>query len=183
MIMERVIQLVSNLPGHSKMRLELTNNFLNELWYSLDHPPLLYIGEEFQYRRADGSYNARISILLTWSPSANSSLVEYPVPATRCGWNDLCSIRPSDHRPSWGSPGPWLDLRFSHGAHGVSQTPQQRLKRPVVLGDDHHPWYTTSQVTAAADYVLTGTRLVLDGLPGHHQVEDVVLPRSVPALW
>lgn len=58
MIMERVIQLVSNLPRHSKTRLELTDNFLNELWYSLDHPPLLYIGEEFQYRRADGSYNA-----------------------------------------------------------------------------------------------------------------------------
>ncbi|KAK3940862.1 heme peroxidase [Diplogelasinospora grovesii] len=57
MLMERVIQLVSNLPSNSKTRVELTNNFLGELWYSLEHPPSLYVGEKFQYRMADGSYN------------------------------------------------------------------------------------------------------------------------------
>jgi hypothetical protein len=57
MIMERIIQLVSNLPSDSKTRVELTNAFINELWYSLDHPPPLYIGERFQYRMADGSFN------------------------------------------------------------------------------------------------------------------------------
>ncbi|KAK4120585.1 heme peroxidase [Parathielavia appendiculata] len=58
MIMERIIQLVSNLPSDSRMRAELTNKFLGELWYSLEHPaPSLYVGEKFQYRQADGSYN------------------------------------------------------------------------------------------------------------------------------
>ncbi len=57
MIMERVIQLVSELPHNSRKRVQLTNSFLSELWYTLDHPPLLYIGEKFQYRTADGSYN------------------------------------------------------------------------------------------------------------------------------
>ncbi|KAK3900043.1 linoleate diol synthase [Staphylotrichum tortipilum] len=57
MIMERVIQLVSNLPSDSKLRVELTNTFLGELWYSLEHPPSLYVGEKYQYRQADGSYN------------------------------------------------------------------------------------------------------------------------------
>ncbi|KAK3385880.1 heme peroxidase [Podospora didyma] len=57
MIMESVIQLVSNLPSHSKIRVELTNTFLGELWYSLEHPPSLFVGEKFQYRQADGSYN------------------------------------------------------------------------------------------------------------------------------
>ena len=57
MIMEKVIQLVSNLPSNSKTRTELTNTFLSELWYSLEHPPSLYVGEKFQYRQADGSYN------------------------------------------------------------------------------------------------------------------------------
>lgn len=57
MIMERVIQLVSNLPSDSGNRVVLTNNFLNELWYSLDHPPMLYVGERFQYRMPDGSHN------------------------------------------------------------------------------------------------------------------------------
>ncbi len=57
MIMERVIQLVSNLPQSSRKRVELTNVFLGELWYSLDHPPLTYVGEHFRYRMADGSFN------------------------------------------------------------------------------------------------------------------------------
>ncbi|KAI1474429.1 heme peroxidase [Daldinia eschscholtzii] len=57
MIMERVIQLVAGLPQNSRLREELTNTFLNELWYTLDHPPLLYIGEKHEYRMADGSWN------------------------------------------------------------------------------------------------------------------------------
>lgn len=57
MLMERVIQLVSNLPSNSKLRVELTNTFLGELWYSLEHPPAVYVGDKFQYRQADGSYN------------------------------------------------------------------------------------------------------------------------------
>lgn len=28
------------MPGHSKNRIELTNQFLDELWKSLPHPPL-----------------------------------------------------------------------------------------------------------------------------------------------
>ncbi|RYP35414.1 hypothetical protein DL767_003821 [Monosporascus sp. MG133] len=57
MIMEHVIQLVAGLPTNSRLREELTNTFLNELWYTLDHPPLLYLGEKHQYRMADGSWN------------------------------------------------------------------------------------------------------------------------------
>lgn len=57
MIMEKVIQLVSNLPSNSKLRVELTNSFLSELWYTLEHPPSIYVGEEYQYRKADGSCN------------------------------------------------------------------------------------------------------------------------------
>ncbi|KAI0847017.1 heme peroxidase [Daldinia vernicosa] len=57
MIMERVIQLVAGLPHSSRLREELTNTFLNELWDTLDHPPLLYVGEKHEYRMADGSWN------------------------------------------------------------------------------------------------------------------------------
>jgi hypothetical protein len=57
MIMEHVIQLVAGLPHNSRLREELTNTFLNELWNTLGHPPLLYMGEKFQYRMADGSWN------------------------------------------------------------------------------------------------------------------------------
>ncbi|KAK3689370.1 heme peroxidase [Podospora appendiculata] len=57
MLMERVIQLVSNLPSNSKLRVELTNDFIKQLWDSLEHPPSLYVGDKFQFRQADGSYN------------------------------------------------------------------------------------------------------------------------------
>jgi len=65
MLMERVIQLVSSLPHHSRKRVQLTNAFINELWYTLDHPPLLYVGERFNYRMADGSYNVSHELHLT----------------------------------------------------------------------------------------------------------------------
>lgn len=57
MIMERVIALVADLPHQSKLREELSNTFITELWDSIDHPPLLYIGDDYMYRKADGSNN------------------------------------------------------------------------------------------------------------------------------
>lgn len=57
MLMERIIQLVAGLPSKSRARVILTDQFINELWYSLDHPVLNFIGEKYMYRSADGSYN------------------------------------------------------------------------------------------------------------------------------
>ncbi|KAK7510648.1 fatty acid oxygenase [Phyllosticta citriasiana] len=56
-LMERVIQLVSALPGNSSVRTDLTNAFVDELWDCLQHPPLSYLGDRFTYRMADGSFN------------------------------------------------------------------------------------------------------------------------------
>ncbi|MCJ1398075.1 hypothetical protein MMC11_001272 [Xylographa trunciseda] len=53
-LMER---LVSSLPPKSKTRVDLTNSFIDELWNSLQHPPQSYLGDKYQYRQADGSYN------------------------------------------------------------------------------------------------------------------------------
>ena len=39
-LMERIIQMVADLPGSSKNRPELTSVFLDELWNSIPHPPL-----------------------------------------------------------------------------------------------------------------------------------------------
>lgn len=57
MLMERTIQLVATLPNHSKTQEVLTNDFIDKLWNSLDHPPLLYMGDNFKYRLPDGSNN------------------------------------------------------------------------------------------------------------------------------
>lgn len=59
-LMERVIQLVSGLPSKSKNRVDLTAAFLDELWNTLQHPPMSYLGDQFMYRQADGSLNSFI---------------------------------------------------------------------------------------------------------------------------
>ncbi|KAI0146243.1 linoleate diol synthase [Xylariaceae sp. FL1272] len=64
MIMEQTIQLVAGLPHGSRLRDELTNNFINELWSTLDHPPLLYMGDKHKYRQADGSWNNPMNPML-----------------------------------------------------------------------------------------------------------------------
>ena len=56
-IMERVIQLASELPLDSKSGVGLTNGFLRQLWNDLDHPPLSNLGSGSKYRSADGSGN------------------------------------------------------------------------------------------------------------------------------
>lgn len=57
-LMERTIQLVSNLPAESQHRVDLTNAFIDELWSSLSHPSLSCLGDRFTFRQADGSGNA-----------------------------------------------------------------------------------------------------------------------------
>ncbi|KAJ5174494.1 uncharacterized protein N7482_000371 [Penicillium canariense] len=68
-MMERIIQLVADMPGHSKNRTQLTNLFLDELWSSIPHPPLSYMGDEYKYRSADGSNN---NPTLPWLGAANT---------------------------------------------------------------------------------------------------------------
>jgi hypothetical protein len=93
MIMERVIQLVSNLPSNSKLRVELTNTFLGELWYSLEHPPSLYVGDKYQYRQADGSYNVRrVFGYRDLDPVTTNRWAEHHVPATRRRWYSVRTL-------------------------------------------------------------------------------------------
>jgi linoleate 10R-lipoxygenase len=56
-IMERVIRLASQLPLASPAGTGITNSFLTQLWNDLKHPPLSYMGDDFVYRKADGSNN------------------------------------------------------------------------------------------------------------------------------
>lgn len=57
MLMEKTIQLVTAFPNHSLRQEILTNVFIDQLWNSLKHPPLLYMGDQFRYRQPDGSNN------------------------------------------------------------------------------------------------------------------------------
>ncbi|RVX69773.1 hypothetical protein B0A52_06418 [Exophiala mesophila] len=79
MHMEEVIQLVAGLPSRSAHRVELTSLFLDELWNSLQHPPMSYLGDEFKYRSADGSNN---SYLFPRLGAANTPYARSVVPKT-----------------------------------------------------------------------------------------------------
>ncbi|KAF1994656.1 heme peroxidase [Amniculicola lignicola CBS 123094] len=57
MTMERLIGITASLPSTSKTRVKLTHTVVDTLWDSLQHPPLSYLGDEYQYRSADGSNN------------------------------------------------------------------------------------------------------------------------------
>ncbi|RDW87901.1 hypothetical protein BP5796_03595 [Coleophoma crateriformis] len=56
-IMERVIQLAISFPNDSAIQKRLTEFLVKELWDSLEHPPLTYLGDKYEYRCADGSNN------------------------------------------------------------------------------------------------------------------------------
>ncbi|KAH6985528.1 heme peroxidase [Ilyonectria destructans] len=55
--MERFIQLATSLPDGSETQVKLTGTLIKGLWDSLQHPPLSYLGDGYEYRTADGSNN------------------------------------------------------------------------------------------------------------------------------
>ncbi|PSN61193.1 heme peroxidase [Corynespora cassiicola Philippines] len=57
-LMEGLIRTAAKLPDDSRNRETLTNQFLTQLWNDLEHPPQSYLGRQFQYRSADGSFNS-----------------------------------------------------------------------------------------------------------------------------
>ncbi|KAK7920311.1 prostaglandin-endoperoxide synthase 1 [Apiospora marii] len=57
MFTEHLITLASKLPPESPNRAKLSNAFTLEIWNSLDHPPACGLGDLYNYRQADGSYN------------------------------------------------------------------------------------------------------------------------------
>ncbi|KAL5333992.1 heme peroxidase [Aspergillus crustosus] len=54
---ERIIQLAASLPDGSETQEKLTGSLVKSLWDTLDHPPLSHLGDENEYRTADGSDN------------------------------------------------------------------------------------------------------------------------------
>ena len=55
--MENVIRLSSHLPANSMTRLKLTIQQVDQLWNTLQHPPLSLLGNAYRFRQPDGAYN------------------------------------------------------------------------------------------------------------------------------
>ena len=56
-LMERLIQLTSELSTTSKEGTRLSNMFVQQLYDNLQHPPVASLGHDHKYRAADGSFN------------------------------------------------------------------------------------------------------------------------------
>lgn len=59
MQLEQVVELAASLPPNTDSSQQLTRELIKTLWENLQHPPLSYLGDEFKYRKADGSNNVR----------------------------------------------------------------------------------------------------------------------------
>lgn len=57
LLVERLVQLLSKLPPQSRESKQLSDGFIDQLWNTLDHPPASSLGDQYQYRQADGSHN------------------------------------------------------------------------------------------------------------------------------
>ena len=57
-LMEKLIMTASKFPDDSAMGKQITDAFLTTLWNDLQHPPSSYLGTDYQYRSADGSFNS-----------------------------------------------------------------------------------------------------------------------------
>jgi hypothetical protein len=55
--LEAIIQTAASFPPKSKACKDLSGTLVKPLWNDLQHPPLSYLGDEFKYRKSDGSNN------------------------------------------------------------------------------------------------------------------------------
>lgn len=55
--LESIIQTAASLPPKSKLCKDLSAVLIKPLWNELQHPPLTYLGDDFKYRKSDGSNN------------------------------------------------------------------------------------------------------------------------------
>ena len=58
--MEKLIQFVSSLPKTSKSEAKITDALVTNLWNVMLHPPLSYVGDQYQYRHPEGAYNVLV---------------------------------------------------------------------------------------------------------------------------
>ncbi|KAH6722642.1 heme peroxidase [Leptodontidium sp. MPI-SDFR-AT-0119] len=107
MTMEKLIAITASLPPNSKSRKRLSHTIVRTLWDSLDHPPRSYLGEKFQYRMADGSYN---NILVPHLGQAGT-----PYARTSRATKRLHGVRPD--------PGLLFDLLMSRDDKSFKENP------------------------------------------------------------
>ncbi|EPS41013.1 hypothetical protein H072_5099 [Dactylellina haptotyla CBS 200.50] len=75
---DNVWKIIASLPENSTVRHWATQKGIDVMWNSLLHPPLSYMGDQFEYRTADGSNN---SVITPWLGQAGTPYAK-SVPTT-----------------------------------------------------------------------------------------------------
>lgn len=57
-LMEKLVRTAAAFPDGSATGNKVTGGFLTTLYNDLQHPPISYLGKDYQYRSADGSFNS-----------------------------------------------------------------------------------------------------------------------------
>jgi hypothetical protein len=84
--LESIIQAATSLPPKSKACNESGGLLAEALWNEVCHPPLSYLGDDYKYRKSDGSNN---NIMYPHVGAAGSSYARTVTPQTLAS-----SIRP-----------------------------------------------------------------------------------------
>ena len=144
--------MAAALPTNSKPEIAITDAFLNQLWGDLLHPPTSYLGEQFRYRQADGSYNN-----IQWPHIGRANM-----PYAR-------SVRPTIMQPIQPDPGLLFDTlmaRTSYEEHPAKISSMLFYLGSVIIHDlfrTDHTNYNNS---------LTSSYLDLSPLYGSNQAEQ-----------
>jgi hypothetical protein len=77
--LESIIQAAASLPPKSKACKDLGGLLIKPLWNDLHHPPLSYLGNDYKYRKSDGSNN---NILYPHLGKAGSCYARTVIPQT-----------------------------------------------------------------------------------------------------
>ncbi|KAA1469100.1 linoleate diol synthase, partial [Dentipellis sp. KUC8613] len=81
MLLEHILTILSNMPPGS-IQNRVQNSVIEMLYNDLSHPPPTYLGDEYKYRKADGSFNniSDPNMGKAGTPYARSVQQQHPLP-------------------------------------------------------------------------------------------------------
>ncbi|TKA62848.1 hypothetical protein B0A49_11568 [Cryomyces minteri] len=104
-LMEGLIRVAAKLPMGDKVDTRITDTFITQLWDDLQHPPQSMLGEKYQYRQADGSYNSLIHPMLgaahtPYARTAKPVLIRPPPPDPAVLFDSLMAREKPEPHPN-----------------------------------------------------------------------------------
>ncbi|KAL6717332.1 hypothetical protein ACLMJK_005247 [Lecanora helva] len=152
-LMERLIQVASELPLTSKNGNLINDKFIQKLYDDLEHPPAKFLNDEYRYRTADGSSN---NIMAPSIGAANTSYAR--------------SVRPETLRPvDLPDPGDLFDnlmVRDSFTPHPAGLSSILFYLASVII----HDLFMTDRTDSSKNQ--TSSYLDLSPLYGNNQEEQ-----------